>query len=80
MKENKTRLNLEQLETRFVLSAVNPVRMPVLNDAKVALSEIVVTKDVSARPVENVTLVPRTVYVPMTAADFYGIWYRRNLP
>jgi len=80
MKENKARLNLEQLETRFVLSAVNPVRMPVLNDVKVALSEIVITKDVSARPVESVSLVPRTVYVPMTprvsenAVDAF-IWF-----
>jgi hypothetical protein len=57
MKENTTRLNLEQLETRFGLSTVNPVRMPVLNNAKVASSEIVVTKDVSARPVESVSLV-----------------------
>jgi hypothetical protein len=58
MKQNTTRLNLEQLETRFVLSTVNPIRMPVLNDARPAVtvtsfqwgigravaSEIVVTK------------------------------------
>jgi len=49
MKENKTRLNLEQLETRNVMSAVGPAHA----------MEIVVTKPVdvaNVRPMESLSL------------------------